>query len=150
MFYLKTFKTDKKVYMLDHFIFLVRRLILVLVLIFKWRKGQQQTLCIFISWVIVLIWKLIIRPFKLAIMNIQDALFESFLSTIILVYFKFTNESTELLSSGNPHRLGVVWVTLVVLMILINFIVTLYIWLQSWKVKRLFKIGKISFQRIFI
>jgi len=131
--------------MIDHFIFLLRRLLLILLLIFRWKKGLQQTIILFSFWLLVLAWKLIVRPFRKVILNIQDALFEMFLSTIILIYFKFTNESTELSSSGNPHKLGVIWVTLVILMIFINFIVSSYIWMKKWRIKKPSKISKYFF-----
>ncbi|CAI2359932.1 unnamed protein product [Moneuplotes crassus] len=125
--FFEDFKHSHKVYMLDHFIFLLRRLSLILVLIMRWNHGIQQIGIFLIACVIVVLWKIIARPFKSAILNFQDSLFEIFLTCIILMYFKFTNSDDELASSGANHWIGLACAFLVLTMIIINFITMIYL-----------------------
>ncbi|CAI2371060.1 unnamed protein product [Moneuplotes crassus] len=121
------FKHSNKVYMLDHFIFLWRRLALILVLIMRWNHGIQQISIFLFACAIVVLWKIIARPFNSAILNFQDIIFEIFLTCIILMYFKFTNSDDELASSGTNHWIGLACAFLILAMIAINVVTTGYL-----------------------
>ncbi|CAI2369448.1 unnamed protein product [Moneuplotes crassus] len=143
--FFEDFKHNHKVYMLDHFIFLLRRLVLILVLIFRWNHGIQQAGIFLFACFIVIIWKILVRPFKDVILNFQDIVFEFLLALVILMYFKFTNSEDELTSSGINHIVGLVLCTIVLIMILINFGVTVKIYIHKLCFKK--SKGKINIKK---
>ena len=122
------FKTTKKIYMLDHLVFLLKRTVLILVIVFQWNHGLDQSIYFLVTWIWVLIWKIIIRPFEKTVLNIQDIIFELIMTVILSIYITFDNKSTELSESGRTHVLGVIWVVLMVSVIIINLIVTFLTW----------------------
>ena len=122
------YKAGKKVYMLDHFIFLCRRLILACVLIFGWNHGLIQTITFLLTWLCVCVWKVIMKPFDRTILNVQEWLFEFSLIIIVSIFLRFQNKVTELSGEGVPNILGFVWLVLVIFMILINWVVTICLW----------------------
>ncbi|CAI2372733.1 unnamed protein product [Moneuplotes crassus] len=123
--FFKDLKMNRKLVMMDHFLFIIRRLALSLLLIFRWKFGFQQV-CIFIAiCLLVLLWKIIIRPFQSKLLNFQDILFELFLLTIIILYLNFNSESSELSTEGLPHISGSICVALIIIMVLTNYVVSI-------------------------
>jgi len=127
------FKKGKNIWVMDYFVFFIRRLVLILVIILRWKHGKLQVIIFFIACIFVLIWKISIRPFQNQILNFQDSVFEVFLWIIVAIYFRFTKESTELASSGTPHILGIICLVLIIWMMILNFMVTAHLTIQRWR-----------------
>ena len=124
---LEGFKKTKRIYILDHFLFLLRRQILILVIIFRWNHGVQQAIIVLAWWFIVLAWKIIVRPFNRAILNFQDTLFEFLLLILFVIYLRFGHQKSEFDTKGTFHTLGIAWITIMGSMIIINTVITIYI-----------------------
>jgi hypothetical protein len=122
---LENFKDGKKLCMLDHFIFFIRRGILIFILIFAWGNGLIQAYLFLVTCASVLAFKVIVRPFKNAILNVQDILFEIILSMVILLFATFKDPSSELADSGRFMVLGMICFALVISLIVINYTITL-------------------------
>jgi len=72
------------------------------------------------------------RPFRRSIQTIQDIIFELFLLIILGIYMTFTKEETEKVNEGKAHTLGLVCFTLVILMMIMNFGVSIYLWISTY------------------
>ncbi|CAI2381355.1 unnamed protein product [Moneuplotes crassus] len=127
------FKPSSRFYMLDHVVFMLRRLLFVGTIIFGWNHGILQASILSVSSVGVLTWKIVVRPYKRAVVNFQEALFEASFTIISLIYLRFTKENDELSDSRSTHIFGIVCVILVFKMILINIIVTFSDYFSSAK-----------------
>ncbi|CAI2364171.1 unnamed protein product [Moneuplotes crassus] len=129
---MEDFKDNKKICMHESFLFLCRRLALVILTAFGWNHGLLQ-ISIFIAICgILIIFKIIVRPYKSAILNFQDIIFEFILMGISLIFITFTSESTELVTSGRPHLLGMIGFSLVIFLCVFNYIITFIIFVKSW------------------
>lgn len=126
----------KRFLMLDHFIFFARRFVLISVIIFRWEFGLLQTLIFLTSWIGVLVWKIIARPFNKMLMNIQDLMFEFFLTLIIAFYLNFINSRTELATSGAPHIQGIICVILIICLVFLGVSLTIMIFISNCREKR--------------
>jgi len=56
--------------------------------------------------VTVLVFKIVMRPFRRKAQNFQDIMFESFLIVIISTYLTFTEPKTEKVNKGRANVLG--------------------------------------------
>lgn len=124
---LESFKNDRKICILDHFIFLVRRILLILILIFWWNHGFYQAWLFLLVWVLVLASKLILRPYNAPILNVQDILFEAILWTVLVLFITFSTQASELANSGKFLILGIMCFAQIIFLILINYTI-LAIW----------------------
>ena len=118
-------------YILDHFIFMLRRVGLSCLLIFGWKHGFIQTIIFLSMWIFVFIWKITIKPFNRTVLNVQIWIFEFFLMLIVTTYLGFQSKSAEFSKKGIANILGFIWVALVLSMILINIFVTVYLWFKK-------------------
>jgi hypothetical protein len=116
------FRFDKKICVFDHSVFMIRRAILVFILVFGWNHGLLQAILFLVACFAVLVWKLTLRPYEETLFNIQDILFEGILCSMIVCFIAFKDSVSELKEEGKFHMLGIVCSTLVVSLILINFI----------------------------
>jgi hypothetical protein len=73
----------------------------------------------------VLVFKVIVRPFKNTILNVQDILFEIILSVVILLFATFKDSSSELADSGRFMVIGMICFALIISLIIINYAITL-------------------------
>ena len=88
---LEEFKDNNKYLMVDHIIFLLRRSFLSILIIFGWGYGLFQGCIFFVICVGVLISKVVLRPFKNSILNVQGVVFESILWIVIGLLASFYN-----------------------------------------------------------
>ena len=77
---MRDFKIEKKYVIFDHTFFMLRRFFLIILLIFSWNHGVVQNILFSISWVLILIWKGMSRPFESKILNFQEVIFELFVT----------------------------------------------------------------------
>ena len=101
-------KSGSKILMLDHFIFVLRRAALIFSIIMKWNHGLQQNIIFLSASFLVVVWKLGMKPFNRTLLNFQDSLFEIFVTVIMLIYFSFKDQDSELASKGRSNILGII------------------------------------------
>ncbi|CAI2384272.1 unnamed protein product [Moneuplotes crassus] len=129
----KDLKNDKKIVVLDNFFLLLRKLSLSLLLIFGWNHGIVQiSIMITIGFLIVL-WKIIVRPYQSKLLNFQDILFESLLLSILVLYLNFCSKSSELSTSGFSHICGFICLVLIVWMTIMNYTIAITLFFKNLK-----------------
>ena len=122
---LEDFKDNRKYLMVDHILFMIRRIFLSFLIVFGWQNGAIQVCVFFLICLGVLLWKLLMRPYKSVLLNIQNILFEFILLWVIGIFGSFYKRSTELSNSGIPRLLGIIWFWLIWSWIIINYIIVL-------------------------
>ena len=130
---LEEFKDNNKYLIIDHIIFLLRRSFLSILIIFGWGYGLFQGCIFFVVCVGVLISKIVLRPFKNSILNVQGVVFEFILWIVIGLLASFYNKADEFSTTGNVNVRGILWFALVCSLMLISYIFTfilfaLYCW----------------------
>ena len=88
---LEEFKDNNKYLIVDHIIFLLRRTFLSILIIFGWGYGLFQGCIFFMICLGVLISKIVLRPFKSSILNVQGVVFEFILWIVIGLLASFYN-----------------------------------------------------------
>ena len=142
---MEDFKPDKRYLMLDHFIFMLRRAVLISVIVFGWNHGFMQVSIFSIACIGVLVWKIVARPFESVLLNIQDIIFELFISVIIVIFISFSGKSTELAKSGPAHIAGMICFAIIIFLTLLSFIFSTCLFIQKCREKRRqSKVEKIS------
>ena len=86
---LEEFQDNKKYLMIDHIIFMLRRILLSFIIIYGWGHGLLQGCIFFTIWAVVLLSKLILRPFRIWILNVQNIVFEFILLFVIGILATF-------------------------------------------------------------
>ena len=119
------FKSNKRVCVLEHMMFIVRRSLLVFILVFGWNNGLFQAYFFLVSCFVTLVFKLVVRPYSQAILNVQDIIFELILIAIISILLSFSSEGSELADSGVYHILGLICLGLMGSIMIINYIITI-------------------------
>ena len=122
--FLEEFQDNKKYLMIDHIIFMIRRILLSILIIFVWGNGLIQVCIFIIICALVLISKFIFRPFKSLILNIQSFIFEFILLVILWFFASFSDKSTELSDESGAYSRGVICFILVCSLMLTSFIFT--------------------------
>ena len=89
--FLEEFQDNKKYLMIDHIIFMIRRILLSILIIFAWGNGLIQVCIFIIICALVLVSKLVFRPFKSLILNIQSFIFEIILLVILWFFASFND-----------------------------------------------------------
>jgi hypothetical protein len=128
---MEDYKPEKRYLMMDHFIFMLRRAILISVIVFGWNHGFVQVSIFSISCIGVLVWKIIARPFESTLLNIQEIIFEFFISVIIVIFISFSGKSTELVKSGPPHFVGMICFVIIVFLTLLSFVFSICLFIQN-------------------
>lgn len=129
--FLADWKDNHKISILDHFVFILRRVALSAIVIYKWNHGMTQTILFLSVWIMVLLWKIFIRSFRHWILIFQDILFEFYLWTIIAIYLKFTQPESEKVIEGTAHVLGSICFMLVMAMMLVSFFIAIIMCIKS-------------------
>ena len=88
---LEEFKDNKKHLMIDHILFMLRRILLSALIVFGWEHGLFQGCLFFVVCVGVVISKIILWPFKNWILNLQSIIFEFILWIVIGLFASFYN-----------------------------------------------------------
>ena len=130
----KEFKVGKRVLILDHIMFMARRILLSLIIVFGWNHGLIQTsiyiyflIClnnssIFLLWTIwIAITKALMRPYKNVILNIQDMLMEAITVMILSIFLWFCDPNDNFSTSFKANMLGWTLFALIVVIIAINY-----------------------------
>ena len=130
---MRDFNIEKKYVIFDHTFFILRRFFLIILLAFSWNHGTVQNILFSISWVLILIWKFLSRPFESKALNFQEIVFELFLTIIMFIYFRFMNQETEFTKRGDPHVLGIIWIVLIFIMVILNIMISIKIWINKFK-----------------
>ena len=115
-------------------VFLTRRTILMLLVVF-WRNYGYIQLPVF-SWVCIFqcIFILWVRPYRNCLTNAQELVNEFIWTSILLLFFFFIDDSTELDTSGRAYLVGWAWIGLFISSVLIHFaIYTADIFKNLWK-----------------
>ena len=145
--FVKDFKDNYKISILDHLVFILRRIIFWLLLVFAQNHGLVQLIIMTCLCSGVLIWKIIIRPYKCMRTNFFNVIFEMFLWTILVIFFQFKDSKTKNTQKGFPNQLGYICIGLVFVILALGFMLNLYDWISSCfkrKEKRselVFKVG---------
>lgn len=116
------FKNNNKLTMLDYITFLFRRAFLCLLIIYAWTHGFLQSMVFFGACLLLIISKLILRPYRHTIMNIQDIIFETLILAICAIFATFTDPEMELTTKGIPNVLGWICFVLVISVVIINYL----------------------------
>ena len=109
-------------------IFLFRRTVIVVILVFLWNNGLAQLIVFTWSNIVVIIHLIIFRPYESKIACIHNVVNEFLLLTICAVWFLFTNSKTELTTWTQYERTAYIWISWclgVVLLQIIAIVVTL-------------------------
>ena len=122
---LEEFKDNKKHLIIDHIIFMLRRILLSVLIIYGWGHGIYQSLLFLLIWIGVLISKILLRPFKNWILNMQQVIFEFILWVVIGILSTFYDKSTEFSESKSANLRGMIWFGLVWSLMIISHIITL-------------------------
>ena len=101
---LEDFKDNKKYLMVDHILFMIRRILLSFLIVFGWQNGIIQVCTFFLICLGVLILKLFMRPYNSPLLNIQNISFEIILLAVIGIFgsfYKKINRTEQFWSSKN-------------------------------------------------
>lgn len=118
---LEDFKDNNKYLMVDHIIFMIRRILLSHIIVFGWSMGLYQVGVFFWVCLFVLASKLFLRPYNSVMLNLQNILFEIILLFVISIFGYFYKSATELSDTGTPKLLGIVWFWLIWSLMIINY-----------------------------
>ena len=129
---LEDFKDNKKIVMLDHVIFMLRRIFLSYLIIFGWGYGLTQAIIFLVVCILVLISKLILRPYKSSILNVQSIAFEFILCAVLWILCTFWDKSTEFSDSGSANTRGMACFGLVWSIMIISYIFTFILFVSYW------------------
>ena len=141
---MRDFKIEKKYIIFDHTFFMLRRFFLIILLVFSWNHGIVQNILFSLSWVLVLIWKSLSRPFENKALNFQEVIFELFVTWIMFIYFRFMGKDTELTQKGDAQVLGIVWIVLIFMMVALNAVISIRTWIQKYKENQKIKANKVK------
>ena len=108
--------------MYEHIIFMVRRLLLVLLVIFCGSSAIAQITIFSFWWLLVIAFKLAVRPFKRTTTNIQDIVSEFLILSVVLLFLRFLNEDTKLKTTGSAAAVGYLCISLIVSIALVHYI----------------------------
>ena len=146
---LENYKENKKYLIVDHIAFILRRVFLSFLIIFGWGHGLVQDLIFIGICLAVLGMKLLLRPFRYILLNIQEAIFEIVLLIVLAIFASFNEKATLLSTTGAPHSLGIVWFSLVCFLMIINvtFFIGLIISHSKYKKSQSNKVLNISYQK---
>jgi hypothetical protein len=125
--------------MLDHLIFLIRRIILIFILIFGWGNGFYQASAFLLVCLFTLAFKLILRPYKETISNVQDVLFEMILWTVLVFFITFSTQASEFANSGKFLGLGIMWFFQIIFLIFINYLISAISFIREFRRRKLAK-----------
>ena len=139
----KDMKDNYKISILEHLMFMIRRIILSLLLVFRQNYGKQQLFIFFPCCLLVLMWKILIRPFKQTKINFWDITNEVILWVILGIFFNFKDIKTEKVLKGTPHTLGLICFIMIIIMTILNYMVLLYQWVSSYLNKKRKKNSKV-------
>lgn len=146
--FIEGFRFDKKISVFDHSVFMIRRAVLVFILIFSWNHGFLQAILFLIACLAVLVWKIVLRPYEETLYNIQDVIYECILCSMIGCFIGFKDPESELKEEGKFHILGIVCSSLVVSLILVNFIFSILMIIKQWvahfKLRKMVKVKATS------
>ena len=133
---LEDLKENKKVCMLEHLLFMLRRAVLVWALVFLWGNGLLQIIIFMIASAVVIAFKLIVRPYEKPMLNLLDVLFEMILFVLCSIFVTFHDEKSEFATSGSPYFLGIVWCALFFFIVAANYVVFLWTAIREYITKR--------------
>ena len=97
----------------SHVVFIALRIFLVFLTMALYEMGASQISLYFLAIILVLVFKIKVRPYDGVIRNIQDLIGHFLLLSLCIVYFSFINQDFELSSDGTGKTLGLVWVTII-------------------------------------
>ena len=109
-------KTNKSG-MTSHLVFNICRILLVTIVLSLHQKGVLQINLFMIVIIGVLAFKIVFKPFKTKLMNIQDIIGYFLIFCILLAYYNLIDKSTELATSGRGYIVGVICLTLIATLI---------------------------------
>lgn len=105
---------DSKWSMGEHVLFLFRRALLAVLVIYIQIAGWAQLLIFILMSLILIAFKLIMKPYKSQSRLIQDVIMEMLIWTIALLFFSFMYKETELTSEGYGAIFGYICIALIV------------------------------------
>ena len=92
--------------LLEHVFYLVRRISLVLLVIFGQGNGILQLSLYLAVSILFIVYKVVVRPYKLTANMVHDIVSELILVAIVLLFFRYLKEDTKLVSKGEPEIIG--------------------------------------------
>ncbi|CAI2382438.1 unnamed protein product [Moneuplotes crassus] len=133
------YKENRKICMCNSILFIFRRAVMVWIVILGWNNGWKQVILFSLICFILIVFKIIVKPYKNTILNLQDILFEFIILGLSLTFMEFTNKSTELAKTGRPHLIGMIGFCLVIMLCVLNYVFTFTILVKHCRVKPLKK-----------
>ena len=128
---MEDFKPENRHLMMDHFVFMLRRSILVAIIVVGWNHGFIQVTIFLFACISVLVWKIIARPFEDTLLNFQDTVFEFFICVVIGIFVTFKNQETELIKAGKAHIAGIICFVIVFFLTVFNFFISMCIFIRK-------------------
>ena len=108
--------------MTSHLVFIIWRVLLVIIVLSLHNKGVLQIALFTIVIISMLAFKIIFKPLRTKLMNVQDIIGDFLIFSLWISYFNLMDESTEFATSGKGHIIGLIWLAIIATMILYFYI----------------------------
>lgn len=127
--------------MIVHVIFVIFRWFLIFLVLFFHEHPFIQLVLFLSSLVVVIIIKIIIRPYNTQIKNVQDCFGTMLIFSMALLYLSFLKTPTELVTKGKGRIFGWVCISVIFMIISYFYIFAAIVLLRRFVFKRQFKIS---------
>ena len=120
-------------------VFLLRRIVIIIILVWLWNEGLAQLIILTITNLIVIAHLAIFRPYESKVSCIHTFVNELLLLVIWIMWFMYTETKTELTSEPKYERTAYVWISwwlAVVMLQVITLIINTTKYFVSLKYKR--------------
>ena len=97
---------DSKWSLCEHVLFMFRRVLLIILVVFGGDIGWLQLLIFIVITAVFITFKVKFRPYKCKTQTFQDIFTELIVLTVSLIFFAFLFEETELVSEGYGQIIG--------------------------------------------
>ena len=140
---------ERKICILNSFVFFLQRFILILILIFGWNHGYKQAVSFFFVWIGVLAFKILLRPYQQTLVNVQEIIFEFILWVIIGIFITFKDPKSHFADSGRPNTKGIICFALISSIVILNYIFSGMLSWKTWRNKeRIKKLKKVKSKKV--